>query len=325
VWATKPSGALCEMGDHVPPDLSYFLADHAALWPSGFVKWAAARRGYPKVKPAQHLEKAWKRTRAKPSTETSKVFPDGGYVVMRDGWSKDGLYMLVSTPGAKVLRKAHSHLDPMHFVLHAFGLTLIGDPATIYYSYRPDRSTMKRGYHYGMGSHNCLIQNDDELEPHRALGSFCVYGVEPPVVTIRRAALGRRLDFIDMHYDGYNRRRWCPSCTRSHDDANRHRRVLLFLKDAGWVFVDTVNVCPDDIRHHDYDQLLHFEPNTEVLADAHRATIRTMNADANVLVVASPSPRPAVSVEPDPYMVATDFPGGARPPVVGHIRRKKTF
>ena len=331
VWATKPDGRLCELGDHVPPDLNYFLADHAGLWPSGFVKAAAARLGYTRVKPTRLLAGTWRKTKPAKLAETSKVFPHGGYVVMRDRWSKDGMYMLVSTPSAEVLPKAHNHLDPMHFVLHAFGRTLIGDPATLYYSYRPDGSPFKRGYHYSMGAHNCLIQNEDEIEPHAALGSYCVWGVKPPVVTINHAALAPKLDLLDLRYDGYNVRRWCPSCTRPHDDTNRHRRVILFLKGVGWIFIDRVTICPDDIRHHDYDQLLHFEPNTDVQADASARTIRTLNDDANVLVVASlpaealAKAGPEVSVEPDPYMVASDFPFETKAPLVGHIRRKKTW
>jgi hypothetical protein len=106
---------------------------------------------------------------------------------------------------------------------------------------------------------------------------------------------------------------------------DRHRRVILFLKGVGWIFVDRVTICPDDIRHHDYDQLLHFEPNTDVQADASARTLRTLNDDANVLVVASPEPQPRVTVECDPYMVASDFPFDAKAPLVGHIRRKKTW
>ena len=330
MWAAKPDGWLCELGDHVPPDLHYFLADHAGLWPSGFVKAAAAKLGYAKVKPARHLAKAWRATRPAKLSETSRHFPQGGYVVMRDGWSKDSMFMLVSTPGARVLPKSHSHFDPMHFVVHAFGRTLIGDPATLYYSWRPDHSPLKRGYHYSMGAHNCLVQNDDELMPHAALGNFCVWGAQTPIVSVNRASFSERLDFVDMHYDGYNIRRWCSTCGLDHGDANRHRRVILHLKGLGWVFVDRVTACPNDIRRHDFDQLLHFEPNTNARADESRGLIHTLNDDANVLVAAASSetmpkadPCARVSVEPDPYMVTSDFPFGERAPVVGHIRRKK--
>ena len=325
LWATKPDGKLCELGDHVPPDLDYFLADHAGMWPSGFVKTAAAKLGYTRVKPAQHLAKAWNAIRPAKRLETGKAFPDGGYVVMRDGWAKDGMYMLVSAPSEKVLFKAHNHLDPMHFVLHAFGRTLIGDPATLYYSWRPDGSPLKRGYHYSMGAHNCLVQNDDWLEPMEALGSFCVWGVPPPLVKINRAEFGKSLDVIDLHYDGYNVRRWCPTCPRTHRDTNRHRRIILFIRKLGWVFVDRITICPNDIRGHDYDQLLHFEPGAAAAAHESNGTIHTLNKDANVLVVAGPEPQAHLSIEPDPYMVASDFPYKTTAPVVGHIRRKKIF
>ncbi len=325
MWATKPDGWLCELGDHVPPDLHYFLADHAAIWPSGFVKSAAAALGYAKVEAAEHLALTWKEIKPAPLVETSKVFPHGGYIVMRDRWAKDGVFMLVSAPSRKTLPKAHSHFDPMHFVLHAFGRTLIGDPATLYYSYRPDHSPLKRGYHYSMGAHNCLIQNDDWIEPERALGSYCVWGVKAPVVTLNRWELSKPLDFIDMHYDGYNVRKWCSTCDRPHKDTNRHRRMILFIKKLGWVFVDRITICPDDIRHHDYDQLLHFEPGTQAVAHESAGIIHTLNEDANVLVVAGPKPQAHIAVEPDPYMVASDFPYKTAAPLVGHIRRKKTF
>ena len=323
LWATKPDGWLCEMGDHVPPDLHYFLADHAALFPSGFVKSAAAKLGYTRVRPARHLEAAWKRIKPTPTKETSKVFPHGGYVVMRDRWSKDGRYMLVSARSRRNLPHAHIHWDPMHFVLCAFGRTLIGDPASRFYGRRTGHTLAKRGYHYSMGAHNVLIQNDDELIPHEALGNLCSWGGDPPVVALNRTALGLELDFVDMHHDGYAVRRWCVGpCEHDHSKTNRHRRIVLFLKDTGWIFIDEIQVCPNDIRKHDYDQLLHFEPDTDVKADVRHATIRTMNPDANVLVAAFGSPEAVVSVEPDPYMVAEDFPLGERPPVVGHLRRK---
>jgi len=326
LWVTKPDGWLCEMGDHVPPDINYFLADHAALYPSGFVKWAAARLGYTCVKPPKHLADAWRRIRPEPSREMSKVFPEGGYVAMRDRWAPDGRYMLVSARSRRNLRHAHIHWDPMHFVMCAFGRTLIGDPATIYYGGRSRRSLRKRGYHYAMGSHNVLLQNDDELTSHDALGSLCSWGGDPPVVTIARAALGKHLDFVDMHHDGYATRRWCYAlCPRDHSRSNRHRRVMLFLKDTGWIVVDEVRPCPNDIRDHNYDQLLHFEPGTRVALDARRGTLRTLNADANVLVAAFPHPSPRVSVEADPYMTAEEFPRGVTPPVVGRIRREAVF
>ncbi|MBV9209999.1 MAG: heparinase II/III family protein, partial [Acidobacteria bacterium] len=59
-----------------------------------------------------------------PPAETSRAFPDGGFYVMRDGWTRDANYLLLDCGEHGVFNCGHAHADALSFELAARGRTL---------------------------------------------------------------------------------------------------------------------------------------------------------------------------------------------------------
>jgi hypothetical protein len=67
-------------------------------------------------------------------SETSKAFRDGGYFVMRDGWTDKSNYLLFDCGPHGALNCGHAHADALSFELAANGRTVLVDPGTYTYT-----------------------------------------------------------------------------------------------------------------------------------------------------------------------------------------------
>ena len=67
-------------------------------------------------------------------TELSRAFRDGGYFVMRDGWSDKSNYLLFDCGPHGALNCGHAHADALSFELAANGRTVLVDPGTYTYT-----------------------------------------------------------------------------------------------------------------------------------------------------------------------------------------------
>jgi len=60
--------------------------------------------------------------------KTSVPFFDGGYFVMRDGWSRDSNYLLFDCGSHGALNCGHAHADALSIDVAANGRTVLVDP-----------------------------------------------------------------------------------------------------------------------------------------------------------------------------------------------------
>ncbi len=88
-----------------------------------------------------------------PPWERTAFFPEGGMAVLGDGWSPEGLYLLLLGENRQALSSGHEHIDPGHLVLHAFGQELITDPA----AGPRGRESEDRSWYLSGEAHNMLL------------------------------------------------------------------------------------------------------------------------------------------------------------------------
>lgn len=88
--------------------------------------------------------------------ELSKAFPDGGYFVMRDGWSDKSNYLLFDCGPHGALNCGHAHADALSFELAVNGRTVLVDPGTYTYT----GSSEFRDWFRSSQAHNTVTLDD---------------------------------------------------------------------------------------------------------------------------------------------------------------------
>lgn len=178
--------------------------------------------------------------RARTPAETSAAFTDGGYFVMRDGFSATDNYLLVDCGALGASSGGHGHADALAINLAVGGRTLLVDSGT--YTYH--ESAEARDYYRSTEAHNTLTIDDaPQSEPS---GKFAWR-------TKAQAKLGKwiaqdRFDFFEGAHDGYERLA-APAT---------HTRSILFLKNDYWIARDFVQTA----GAHDYRLNFHFHEQT---------------------------------------------------------------
>ena len=191
------------------------------------------------------LRPAWDHLSVKQSKRSSVVFPDGGWIALRDSWQPDAMVLALSAINPPLGRN-HGHWDLLSFTMFARGRSFLSDPASWMYGIRHYEAE-RRGYLYSMESHNVLTIDDDPLLSKRALSA--IWTGDVPKCTMAEWFLGEKVDFVAVYHDGY-----APQ---------RHTREVLFVKGDYWLIVDRVS-NPDADWVHTYRRLLHFDFDVEV-------------------------------------------------------------
>jgi hypothetical protein len=159
--------------------------------------------------------------------KTSVAFRNGGYFVMRDGWTHDANYLLFDCGPHGSLACGHAHADALSIDVAANGRTVLVDPGTYTYTGSKEARDWFRGSH----AHNTVtVDGKSSSEPS---GPFSWQ-------TIARCTLEKwigeeRFDFVSGRHDGFMRLA----------DPLTVNREILFLKGDYWIIRDTV------AREHD--------------------------------------------------------------------------
>jgi len=156
---------------------------------------------------------------AEPETQ-SVAFHDGGYYVMRDGWSTNANYLLFDCGPHGTMNCGHAHADALSFELAVNGSTLLVDPGTYTYT----GSQEMRDWFRSSTAHNTVTLNDLSSSVPRGPFSW---------LTIARSECSwwiaeERFDYVVGSHDGYN---W-------FSEPATHTRSILFLKNNYWVLRD---------------------------------------------------------------------------------------
>jgi len=174
-------------------------------------------------------------TATQPADE-SRAFTDGGYYVMRDGWSPKANYLVIDggPHGEVTCGHAHGHADALSFELAAYGRTLLVDPGTYTYSGE------ERNYFRSSAAHNTLTV--DGRSSSVPAGPFSWSDVAEITTDIWISTPG--WDFFRGQHSGY----------ASLPDPAMHTREVLFLKQHYWIIRDRVFTTGE----HSYELRFHF-------------------------------------------------------------------
>jgi Heparinase II/III-like protein/Heparinase II/III N-terminus len=156
-----------------------------------------------------------------PSAPSSRLFADGGYAVMRNGWAPDSHQLILDAgPLGCGTSDGHGHADLLSIQVSAFGAPYLVDAGT--YCYAVDREW--RDFFRSTGAHSAvLVDGAGQATP---AGPFRWEG--RPRARVRHWLSTPTFDFVDAEHDAYRR---LP-------DPVRHRRRVFFVKPRYWVLAD---------------------------------------------------------------------------------------
>ncbi|HEX5965611.1 MAG TPA: alginate lyase family protein [Pyrinomonadaceae bacterium] len=128
-------GRLVVLDARAPNDFRPSLATGAALFARGDYKFVSANAAEELLwlLGVNGLQK-YDSIEAHEPAELSKAFRDGGYFVMRDGWTNKSNYLLFDCGPHGALNCGHAHADALSFELAANGQTVLVDPGTYTYT-----------------------------------------------------------------------------------------------------------------------------------------------------------------------------------------------
>ncbi|HEU4871093.1 MAG TPA: alginate lyase family protein, partial [Pyrinomonadaceae bacterium] len=164
-------------------------------------------------------------------SETSKAFPDGGYFVMRDGWTDKSNYLLFDCGPHGALNCGHAHADALSFELAANGRTVLVDPGTYTYT----GSKQLRDWFRSSQAHNTITL--DGVSSSVPNGAF----------TWKTVSECRLLDWVSTDSFAY--------VAGENDGITR---TIFFLKRRYWIIRDTLK-SPTE---HTTDIYFHFDSTT---------------------------------------------------------------
>jgi hypothetical protein len=183
---------------------------------------------------------------ARPPEKLSKGFYQGGYFVMRDGWSRDSSYLLFDCGPHGALNCGHAHADALSIDLAANGQTMLVDPGTYTYT----GSKKLRDWFRGSRAHNTVtIDGEPSSVPDGAF-SWKTKAHCTPAQWIS----SDRFDFVSGAHDGFER---LP-------DPVSVERSILFLKGDYFIIRDRFK----SVAEHRADVRFHFDPSTKPRLEA---------------------------------------------------------
>ncbi|MFT3746022.1 MAG: alginate lyase family protein [Pyrinomonadaceae bacterium] len=167
----------------------------------------------------------------------STDFANGGYCVMRDGWSDTDNYLIVDCGEVGSLAGGHGHADALSIEVAIHGQTLLVDSGT--YTYHESRAL--RDYFRSTAAHNTLeIDGVSSSEPATA------FSWKTRAEAKRRKWIStERFDLFEGSHNGYERL----------DSPATHCRTIIFLKNDYWIVRDVVETK----GVHDYSLNFHFD------------------------------------------------------------------
>lgn len=177
-------------------------------------------------------------------SETSKAFLDGGYFVLRDGWTREANYLLFDCGPHGSLACGHAHADALAVDVAANGRTTLVDPGT--YTYTGSKEL--RDWFRGSQSHNTLTL--DQLPSSLPAGPFS--WSSQAKCTLRKWISNDRFDFVSGSHDGYASRYLSATIARD----------IFFVKGSYWIISDDLIALE---AHRAFVQF-HFHPSARPLA-----------------------------------------------------------
>ncbi|MFZ0063499.1 MAG: alginate lyase family protein, partial [Pyrinomonadaceae bacterium] len=174
---------------------------------------------------------------AKQPLETSKAFHEGGYFVMRDGWTSESNYLLFDCGPHGSLSYGHAHADALSFDLSANGRTVLVDPGTYTYTGSKELRNWFRSSH----AHNTVTVDGESSSVPNGAFSWKTRAA----CSLQNWISEERFDFVSGQHDGFMRLPHPAMLTRE----------ILFLKRDYWIIRDALSA----LNEHRVDLRFHFD------------------------------------------------------------------
>jgi hypothetical protein len=210
---------------------------------------------------------------APPATISPRLFPDGGYAVMRTGWGRGAHHLIFDVgPLGCPVTSGHGHADLLSLQCAAFGETFLVDPGTGCYAADAER----RAYFRGTAAHSTAsIDDQGQAIPQ---GPFTWQ--ERPRARIARVQSERGIELVDAIHESYHRLA----------DPVTHRRRVAFVRSRYWVVIDDFSGA----ARHAIDIRFQFT-RVPVELDADRLWARARGHNGRALLMRTFSAVPLVS------------------------------
>src|SRR5260221_599972 len=168
-----------------------------------------------------------------PPVETSKLFPIGGYAIMRSGWGEHALHAVIDCGPLGALNCGHAHADALSLELAVGACPIIVDPGTYTYT----ASAEARDHFRHTAAHNTVTLNGEASSVPAGPFSW----EHRAEATVEQWWTGSFTDWVVGRHDGFGRLGIGAS----------HRRSVLHVRGEYWIVVDTVDsdVASDAVAH----------------------------------------------------------------------------
>jgi hypothetical protein len=187
---------------------------------------------------------------AREPSKTSVPFTEGGYFVMRDGWTPESNYLLFDCGPHGSLSCGHAHADALAIDVAANGRPVLVDPGTCTYT----GSKELRDWFRSSQAHNTVTLDDQSS----SIPGGAFTWKTKVTCKLRKWISEERFDFISGETDGLL------------------ARSILFIKGDYWIIRDTVS----DRDEHRGDIWFHFDANANPVS--HGTTVRDAQSGFSV-------------------------------------------
>ncbi|MFM9328870.1 alginate lyase family protein [Paenibacillus mesotrionivorans] len=192
---------------------------------------------------------------------TAARFPVGGYLISRQNWSSEALYMAAR---AGVGVAGHAHADTLSVIASAGGRELLVDSGIGLFEWNKERK-----YVLSTRAHNTVVV--DGGDQHVRSAHWNTPQTAPCRIWDFRSTEGYDY-WLASHY-GYTR----------YDDPVIHSRKVLYVKHRYWLIVDLLEAQDQ----HVYEQYFHLSPGTATIDYGH-GHVRTDREDGGSVLLAYP-------------------------------------
>jgi hypothetical protein len=182
-----------------------------------------------------------------PPVETSRAFPQSGFVVMRDDWRRDANMLAFDAGPQGMGNCGHGHADALSVICSAQGTNWLVDPGTFVYT----ASNEWRDYFRSTQAHNTLaVDGEGQAQPG---GPF--KWLNPCPARLENWATLPHLDYACGVQEGYARLA----------EPVVHRRRVVFVKPDHWFLLDDLS----GVGTHSLEFFFHFSPDIELRVERH--------------------------------------------------------
>jgi hypothetical protein len=215
-------GTLLPLGSRQPDDFRATFSTAAILFDEPVYAWAAAELapetlwlfGTQAAKNFERIEKA------QPAADLCRIFPAGGFAVMRSGWDRNAHSLILDAgPLGCPVSSGHGHADLLSIQCSAFGEKYLVDAGTGSYA-----DPELRDFFRGTAAHSTvMIDGKSQAEP---AGPFSWH--TRCAARLLRWISTDTFTFADAEHDAYS----------SLSDPVVHRRRVAFIKSRYWIVID---------------------------------------------------------------------------------------